>query len=64
MKSSFVNGVMFGIIVVITMKCVPIFHGFDSNDVKRIIFEDEDGKSYMLIPKETECVNRGLRVIK
>tara|TARA_A100001015_G_C14412198_1_gene489615 strand:+ start:258 stop:419 length:162 start_codon:yes stop_codon:yes gene_type:complete len=52
---SFLNGAIFGFIVVIVMKNIPIFHGFDSNDVKRVIFHDNNGKKYMLIPEKVEC---------
>lgn len=47
------SGVIMGLLIVIAMKNVPLFHGFDSNDVRRIVFEDDIGK-YMLIPKRIE----------
>ena len=49
------SGILCGIVVVFTMKFVPIFHGFDSNDVRRVLFEDVDGKKYMLVPSKTDC---------
>ena len=49
-----ISGILCGIIVVFTMKYVPIFHGFDSNDVRRVIFE-ENGKKYKLIPSKVDC---------
>ena len=52
---TFFKGLIFGFIVVIVMKNVPIFHGFDSNDVKRVLFDDENGKKYMLVPEKVDC---------
>jgi len=54
MKFDIITGIIFGLIVAFTMKYVPIFHGFDSNDVKRIIFTDEKGE-YVLIPLQIDC---------
>ena len=54
MKFDIATGILFGLIVALTMKYVPIFHGFDSNDVKRVIFTDKKGQ-YMLIPSRIEC---------
>ena len=49
-----ISGVLAGLVIVLTMKYVPIFHGFDSNDIKRIVFED-NGKKYMLVPEQVVC---------
>lgn len=54
MNGHIIAGVFSALCVVLTMKYVPIFHGFDSNDVKRILFE-EDGKKYTLVPSRIEC---------
>ena len=50
MNSDIQSGVIMGLLIVIAMKNVPIFHGFDSNEVRRVVFEDDVGE-YMLIPK-------------
>ena len=49
------SGIFVALCIVITMKFVPIFHGYDSNDVKRVIFEDENNKQYILEPYYTQC---------
>ena len=49
------TGFILGLIIAIAMKNVPVFHGYDSNDVKRIIFTDEQDKKYMLVPTQMEC---------
>lgn len=54
MKKEIIGGVLSGLIIVIAMKYIPVFHGFDSNDVKRIVFEDIDNKQYMLVPIRTD----------
>lgn len=54
MKEYILSGILSGFVIALTMNYVPIFHGFDSNDVKRIVFEDE-GKKYVLIPEQVDC---------
>ena len=48
------SGIFIGFIITISMKYTPIFHGFDSNDVKRVVFTDEKG-DYYLVPYEVKC---------
>ena len=50
------SGCLFGILVALSMRYVPIFHGYDSKDIKRIIFVDPKTlKKYTLIPEKINC---------
>ena len=55
MKQELICGLLAGFIITLAMRYVPIFHGFDSNDVKRVMFKDQDGKNYILIPTRVDC---------
>ena len=48
-------GIICGFIVALYMRIVPLFHGYDSNDVKRIVFTDKDNKQYKLITERIDC---------
>lgn len=51
-----ISGILCGICVAFAMRYVPIFHGYDSKDIKRIIFvEHETHKKYTLIPEKILC---------
>ena len=50
------SGVLFGILVALSMRYVPIFHGYDSRDIKRIVFVDPKTlKKYTLTPEKINC---------
>ena len=50
------SAVLSGMMVALSMRYVPIFHGYDSQDIKRIIFvEPKTLKKYTLIPEKINC---------
>ena len=50
------SGILFGILVALSMRYVPIFHGYDSQDIKRIVFVDPKTlKKYTLLPEKINC---------
>ena len=55
MKDRVIAGVLSGLIIAIAMRYIPIFHGYDSNDVAKIIFTDEFNKQYLLVPEKVKC---------
>lgn len=54
MKVVIISGVLSGFVVAFVMTVVPVFHGFDSNEVRNVIFNDEN-KQYVLIPSRIKC---------
>ncbi len=50
-------GFLTGIMITLFMKFIPIFHGYDSNDVRRVVFTDDKGKHYKLQPEEVKYSN-------
>lgn len=52
------TGSLIGVLIGLVMLHVPVFHGPDSNDVKRIRFSDERG-FYRLIPRKVDCGSVG-----
>ena len=48
--------VLYGIFVGIIMRVIPIFHGYDSSDITRIVFyDDEKELHYRLVPIPHTC---------
>ena len=48
-------GIVCGFFIALFMRVVPLFHGYDSNDIKRITFRDNHGKEYILVTEKVKC---------
>ena len=47
---------VYGLIIALFMRIIPVYHGYDSNDITRIIYYDENKKKYYtLVPKIYKC---------
>ena len=47
---------IYGLIIALFMRIIPIYHGYDSNDITRIIyFDDTKKRYYTLVPKMDKC---------
>ena len=47
-------GLLIGFLVALAMRFTPVFHGPDSNIIKKKTFRDENG-CYSLVPYIIEC---------
>ena len=51
-----ISGILCGLCVALAMRYVPIFHGYDSKDIKRIVFVDPaNRRKYTLVPEKILC---------
>ena len=55
-SSYLITGIIYGFIMTLIMKVIPVFHGYDSNDIRKIQFYDTKlQQSYRLIPFQIGC---------
>ncbi len=48
--------VLCGICIAIVMRVIPVFHGYDSNDITRVLFYDDSKQQhYKLVPVPHTC---------